>query len=303
MGKFQEVLTAVLPQPWAAAMEAESRGWAMRCACGHETTIWDMGGVRFKAAGQPKRIGRCAACGATFFGDVYRTSQGPPQRSTAPTIMDQTTMSGTRQNPSDRSQCLLWIDGVGCWLVCLKDRISIGGPTFPGTRGAAADIRLLADLSRLHAVFGRSGESYVLEANGLAAVSGRKLEQPALLRDGDIVELGAAVKLRFRQPSGLSPTARLEFFSDHRPARRIDGIILLDELCLLGPGPDCHVPCPEWEQTVVMFRRHGKLWCKSSEELYVNGGRAAGDSPVRDGTVVTGKELRFRAEFSHADLG
>lgn len=47
-----------------AAMEAESRAWKATCPnCGRKTSIWDLGGIRYKAAGQPLKGFRCAGCG------------------------------------------------------------------------------------------------------------------------------------------------------------------------------------------------------------------------------------------------
>jgi DNA-directed RNA polymerase subunit RPC12/RpoP len=57
----------------AAEMEAESRTWMVRCRkCGTERSIWDMGGIRYKAAGKPKRLIRCTTCGRRRWADVYR---------------------------------------------------------------------------------------------------------------------------------------------------------------------------------------------------------------------------------------
>lgn len=47
-----------------AAMEEESRTWFICCPeCGHEVSGWEAGGVRYKAAGTPRRYGRCPNCG------------------------------------------------------------------------------------------------------------------------------------------------------------------------------------------------------------------------------------------------
>ena len=48
-----------------AAAEAESRAWKATCpGCGLKTSIWDLGGLRSKAAGRPLRGFRCRACGS-----------------------------------------------------------------------------------------------------------------------------------------------------------------------------------------------------------------------------------------------
>ncbi|MGH7163054.1 MAG: hypothetical protein ACREID_06195 [Planctomycetota bacterium] len=72
MRVLQRFFSRVLPRRWAASMEAESRTWVMRCRCGHETSIWEMGGIRWKAAGTPLTLGRCAACGRMFLGLLRR---------------------------------------------------------------------------------------------------------------------------------------------------------------------------------------------------------------------------------------
>lgn len=75
MNWAQRFITAVLPRRWAAAIEAESRAWVMRCPCGHETSVWAAGGVRFKAAGQPTRLARCPRCGLTLH-KLYKRAAG-----------------------------------------------------------------------------------------------------------------------------------------------------------------------------------------------------------------------------------
>lgn len=66
MSLVQKLVSNLLPRPWAAAIEAESRAWMMRCPCGHETSVWEAGGVRFKAAGNPVYLARCPRCGLTW---------------------------------------------------------------------------------------------------------------------------------------------------------------------------------------------------------------------------------------------
>ena len=48
---------------WADAMEAESREWVSDCVCGRTFSVWDVGGIRFKAKGSPKQRLRCPDCG------------------------------------------------------------------------------------------------------------------------------------------------------------------------------------------------------------------------------------------------
>lgn len=308
MGKLQDMLTAVLPDAWMSAMESESREWAMRCPCGHETSVWEMGGIRFKAAGNPRRLGHCADCGRSFWGEVYRREQfqengglqlaegqSPPTRYAG----EADPMANTAQQvvpPAGPSTVRLWIDGVGCWSLIQRERFTIGGPAQPRGGAAPADLALMADLSSRHAAISRSGESYIFEANGPAQVDSVRYTEPVALCSGQTIRLGDSVQLRFTLPSALSATARIEFVSSHRPAQRIDGVILLEQVCILGPTRDCHIVCPDWTRNLVLFRRKGRLCVKQADELFVNGCRTDADVPLRDGTVLSSDDMRLRVE-------
>jgi hypothetical protein len=73
MNRLQKFITSLVPRSWAADMEAESRQWMARCeVCGCESSIWEMGGIRWKAAGNPRRRMRCPQCGKTSLHTIQR---------------------------------------------------------------------------------------------------------------------------------------------------------------------------------------------------------------------------------------
>ena len=72
MSSIQKFFMAILPTGWAASMEKESRSWLVRCQCGNTTSIWDLGGIRWGAAGQPKRYLLCPKCGQASWQTVSR---------------------------------------------------------------------------------------------------------------------------------------------------------------------------------------------------------------------------------------
>lgn len=188
----------------------------------------------------------------------------------------------------------LWVDGVGGYLLCLQDRVTIGGPADPGKQ---ADVTLLANLSRKHATFVRSGEGYILEPHGTTFVGHRQIIEPTPLTGDYAVRLGSNVELAFRLPSVLSGTSVLEFASDHRPVYSVDAVIMMEDNCLMGPGRDHHVLCDGWSETVVLFRRNGEFWCKSRNPVSVAGKAARDGGPIRPGDVVSsGSDVRFRLE-------
>ena len=188
---------------------------------------------------------------------------------------------------------LLWIDGVGGFLVCLSPKVTIGGSRPDGQN---ADLPLMSNLSRVHATLLRGGEGYLLESHGTMKVAGRAVQDKQFLTSDRELELGTSVKLRFRLPSVLSMTASLEFLSSHRPPHSLDGVVLMEDNCLIGPGRDNHIRCPNWTETVLLYRRGDQLWCKSRGDVFVEKSLARSGAPLRPGQTVTGKDLRFRLE-------
>jgi hypothetical protein len=110
------------------------------------------------------------------------------------------------------------------------------------------------------------------------------------------LELAAGVRLRFRLPSVLSATAVIDFLSDHRPDRSIDGVILMEQTCLLGPARDNHVLCSDWSETVLLYRKADGFWCKSQSQIAIDGRWTQGGGLVKPGSCVSGNEFRFRLE-------
>lgn len=64
---LQRFLKAILPDSLAESVETESRAWIMRCPEGHEQSVWEAGGVRWKASGEPRLMAPCSECGKTVW--------------------------------------------------------------------------------------------------------------------------------------------------------------------------------------------------------------------------------------------
>ncbi len=63
----------------AAEIERESREWFVVCPeCGRSASLWELGGVRYKAASKGKRIlARCSGCGKRVMARVERRRPDP----------------------------------------------------------------------------------------------------------------------------------------------------------------------------------------------------------------------------------
>ncbi len=181
----------------------------------------------------------------------HRTTVGYPAAAVArppEAVSERGTSVEVSTNPLPK-RFLLWIDGVGGFLVCLAPRVTFGQATTLGP----VDVPLFADVSRLHAELSRDGEGYVLESARDVMVNGSDSKR-TILRTGDRVTLGATCQFVFHQPVPISPSARLELVSGHRLPVAVDGILLMAENLILGPGPQSHVLLPESAGHLVFYR-------------------------------------------------
>ena len=188
---------------------------------------------------------------------------------------------------------LLWVDGVGGYLVCLSDEIELG----QADPHNAIHIPLQADVSRRHARICRRGEGYVVEPQQRTAINGQLISETTLLTDGDELLLGeGGVQLRFRQPHALSASARIELVSRHRTRPAVDAIILMAESCVLGPNLQNHVVCRDWENDVVLYRRNNALYCRAMDSIEIDGRLCDGRGPVSFQSRVSGDDFSMSLE-------
>ena len=171
-----------------------------------------------------------------------------------------------RPEPSQRF--LLWIDGVGGYLVCLGNRVTFGQATPDGY----VDVPLVADVSRLHATLTRDNGGYVLEAMRPVQVNGQPAEK-ALLRPGDRVTLGTSCQLQFRQP------VPVERHGPARPGERPPPAAGGGRRAADGrhagarARPQVHVAVPDLKQPVVLFRHKDGLGVRCPGAFLIDGQR------------------------------
>jgi hypothetical protein len=186
---------------------------------------------------------------------------------------------------------LLWIDGVGGYLVCLGNRLTFG----QGLPDARVDVPLIADVSRLHATLTRDAEGYVLEAVRPIQVNGATVTR-ALLQPGDRVTLGATCQFLFRLPVPGNTTARLDLVSGHRLPTSVDGVLLMAETLVIGSGPQSHIVAPDLKQPMILFRHRDGLGLRHSGELRVNGQKSTGRTILAPRATVAAEDIAFAVE-------
>jgi hypothetical protein len=193
---------------------------------------------------------------------------------------------------------LLWIDGVGGYLICLGHRVTFG-QAMPDT---FVDVPLFADVSRLHATVTRDSEGYFLEAVRTVQVNGRVAER-TILRSNDRITLGSNCQLRFHLPSPLSTTARLELVSGHRLPAAVDAVLLMADTLLLGEGPQAHIQVPGLKEPVVLFRQRDGLGVRHQGAMTVNGEPCHGRNLLGGAATVFGPDFSFALEPVGTRLG
>src|SRR5262249_22115599 len=168
---------------------------------------------------------------------------------------------------SDRlERFMLWIDGVGGFLVCLNNRVTLG----QATPDAAVDIAFYADLSRLHANLTRDGGNYLVEAVRPLRVNGQATEK-AVLEPGDRITLGGACQMKFCQPVPVSATARLDLTSGHRLGLAVDASVLMADTLVLGPGSQVHIAIQDLPHSAVLFRQKDSLGIRYPGTFTIDG--------------------------------
>ncbi len=67
------------PASWFDKMKAESQQWHLVCDCGHATSVWDRGGIRYGASGKPMKLMSCPACGKITTHRMGWRGEGGPE--------------------------------------------------------------------------------------------------------------------------------------------------------------------------------------------------------------------------------
>jgi hypothetical protein len=267
-----EALLAIAPQH-EAARQARRRAWK---AVGMDVTH---AANRDRAGGHVSLDWNRAAVPA-----VHRSTRRGARSSEVDTV----------NGAESPNRALLWVDAVGGFLVCLDDQIVLGQPT----QSNAIAVPILADLSRRHAIIRREAGAYVLEPLQVVRIDGREITGPTVLSDGQRIQLGDSVRLRFTKPHALSATARLDFESHHKTQPSADAVLLMADSCVMGANTHCHIRSSDAQHDVVLFRTTGGLQCRSAGELVVDGETRSGPIDVLSGERVEGESFSFTWEIA-----
>jgi hypothetical protein len=194
-------------------------------------------------------------------------------------------------SPGIPRRFLLWIDGVGGYLICTGPRVAFGQATNRGP----VDVPLFADVSRLHAEIHRDGEGYVLESGHNIAVNGTSAKR-TVLKPEDRITFGSTCQMLFQQPVPISPTAKLELVSGHRLPVAVDAIWLMAENLVMAPSAPAHILIPDLPAPAVLFRSKQGLSFRCAGKFRVDGEPHDDRAILRVPCHVSAEHLSFALE-------
>lgn len=203
------------------------------------------------------------------------------------------------ESPLQNASYLLQIDQVGSFRLILSDRIVFSGPN---STNSHETIQILAPLSKEHASIQRVSQGYTLKPiHGLVlktvrqAVEAGQAEQlgqqqtkpgemssqcpisESLLIQGEELTFPGGVSFRLWEKSPLCRTAVLEVSETDRLKDEVDGVILMDQLLILGPGRQTNICCSHWSFTGALVFRSGEF------SFHLLGGQSATENQAAEG--------------------
>ncbi len=202
--------------------------------------------------------------------------------------------------PPLSSSFLIWVDGVGGYLVC-TDSINFIGQA---VEGSTVSIPLQADVRQRHARIETIAGQHLVQPLGPVAVAGREVpvDESIAIKSGQRISLGDRVELAYQQDHPLSKSARLDFVSRHRTLPWSDGVILAGQSIVLGPNPNNHVFCPGWKADLILFRRSDQWFAKSKIGFCVDEQAMASEAEIRFDSRLYGDGFSLKLEPVFLDV-
>ncbi len=206
-------------------------------------------------------------------------------RSAAPaeSVPDENHRTGASEaeSPTATNNFILWVDGVGSYLLLQSDQVTLGR----SGSSAEPDLPLPADIEGIHARILRVDDDYFFVPQGAAMVNGKTASRH-LLSDGDDIAVGADGHITFRLPTALSSTAILELNANLRISGDIRNVVLLDKHLIFGPPGGAHIPIPGMSDKIVLSVDQKRFRCHAPVPVIIN------DSPqTRNASIPVGAHV------------
>jgi hypothetical protein len=199
--------------------------------------------------------------------------------------------SSSAISPETDSGCRIWLDGVGCRLLWFRDVLPIGRKESTARDRQAGDYRLcfeeVQDREPIH--WGRTGSVEWIDADRDCRLNEEQRPGRTPLHGPTGIQLAPELFLEWNRPSPLSPSSVLQF-RNRRSLDHVEGVVLFQQSCLLGPAESCHIAAELWECVWLLFAQAQGLWIRPRTAV------ATEAQPVFDQQILTLDDWRVRFE-------
>jgi hypothetical protein len=179
------------------------------------------------------------------------------------------------------SKFMLQIDGVGSYLVLCDDSIKIGPVSSP----CHCDVAIVAAADMPVAAIDRSQGDYFIKSDTPISINDNAVTGK-LLANGDKISLSNRCRMKFVRSNSASNTAELVGTSVRFTRADMTGVILMDREILIGAGGSNHIRTDQVSDKVMLFRRDGKLLCRSADTIEIDGKIKGNESEITPGEHV-----------------
>ena len=98
------------------------------------------------------------------------------------------------------------------------------------------------------------------------------------------------------EPAPISTSARLDVVSGHRLRLAVDGVLLMADTIVLGPGQNVHVELPELKQPVILFRQKNGMGIRTGESVTIDGQEVKERGVLGANSHVVGENISLKLE-------
>lgn len=187
---------------------------------------------------------------------------------------------------------MIWVDGVGGFLVCADSSNSIG----QATQQNDVSIPISGDIQQVHAKIQSDDTGHLLHPVGPVSVDQQPVLEPQLLTDNRTFEMGDSVSLRYCKPHPWSTTAVISFESRNRTYPWSDAVLIAGNTIILGPNAQSHIRCTRWEHEVILLRRDDQWHCRSYADFTIDGETIEMEGILGGNSRVEGRDFSFSLE-------
>ncbi len=219
-------------------------------------------------------------------------SEVPSLRDTSAGKLSETDAKLFRAARTKMNRVMLWVDGVGGFLLCLDPQVTLGR----ALPDAGIEVPIIGDLRRRHLRITRSGNDYLATALADVSIAGKSIGDPHLLQNNQQLTLGSTVAVKFCMPHPLSASARLDVSSRHRTQPWSDAIILVADTIILGPGKTSHIVCPEMEREMILSWSQNGWMARFGGNIEVDGRVSSNQAELTEHCRISGDGFSMTLE-------